>query len=438
MTNSADVCEMCREVMLMGIAVTGGSGKQDTSEPFSRLVLRTAIVDVLSGLGSLAPGYALVVPRQHVASTGELSHSERVHAYHVAHLVARRVEQTFGCRIVIVEHGSSGHADAQSGGGCITHCHIHLFPVAHDTDFRAFLPPACKAINSFDPLVETAGRRENYYFCSWFPEGGFFASSPRLESQFARRIWARSLGYPDKWDWALFPSLENCRVTVDALRPDGARTLGCGGGSLMSETLETYRAHADDYAAQTRSFPVRSTLPDELQHLTEDASGPILDAGAGAGRDANFIAGLGREVIALDACDTVLTSLPWEHDFPRVVGDVRSLPIAERSIGAIWCSAVLLHLDRDDFLRALREFQRVLVPGGLMQISVKEGRGVLSEPISARAPQAMRHFFLYDFDDIASLAGAASLEIVEKWNEDEGGDAKTLQRWAKALLRKAW
>jgi predicted SAM-dependent methyltransferase len=120
---------------------------------------------------------------------------------------------------------------------------------------------------------------------------------------------------------------------------------------------------------------------------------------------------------------------------------VRELPFRDGRIGAIWCSAVLLHLDRSQVVRALREFFRVLEGGGLAQISVKEienDQEHVAEPIPDR-PGLLRHFYFYDLDDLKDISARVGFEVAGDWTEEQvdqlTGDA-TVEHWIKLLLRK--
>ena len=203
----------------------------------------------------------------------------------------------------------------------------------------------------------------------------------------------------------------------------------------LNETLSAYDAAADWYASHTSTFPEKSSLRTEMDWLADHTDGAILDAGAGGGRDAAYLAGLDRQVIALDASKPLLEHVPRRKNIRTIVGDVRDMQVATASMGAIWCSAVLLHLDREDVLRSLGEFFRVLRRDGLAEVSVKEGSGHASSPMPGY-PRLRRHFFFYEADDLKQLARLAGLEVVKTWTEEEVDSALVVQRWVKVLLQK--
>ena len=260
----------------------------------------------------------------------------------------------------------------------------------------------------------------------------------RIEAR-CRRIWADSIGRRDEWDWAAFPFMANTRLTATALRSTGqpATAEASLREAEVTETLTAYEVAADSYAAKTREFNGNSSLKAELDSLAAHTTGDLLDADAGAGRDAWYLAGLGRQVMALDASPGLLRRIAPHPCIRKIVGDVRKIPLDDASVGGVWCSAVLLHLDPAGVQRALREFARVMRPGGLAQVSVKEGRGHESTPM-AGFPGYRRHFYYYQAHELRHFGRLAGLRVVRDWSDDEADSSTTVQRWVKVLLRKPW
>ena len=97
-------------------------------------------------------------------------------------------------------------------------------------------------------------------------------------------------------------------------------------------------------------------------------AGPALDAACGTGRYSTYLAGRGHSVIGVDQSEAMLDlareKLP-AADFRR--GDLTALPLPDNSVGAVLCALALVHVP--DISAALREFARVLRPGGRLVIS---------------------------------------------------------------------
>lgn len=62
---------------------------------------------------------------------------------------------------------------------------------------------------------------------------------------------------------------------------------------------------------------------------------------------------------------------------PHIVADMTDLRPAGEGYHAVYCSHALEHVAIDDAMRALREFRRVLVPGGAAIIIVPDLEGIL-------------------------------------------------------------
>jgi SAM-dependent methyltransferase len=92
----------------------------------------------------------------------------------------------------------------------------------------------------------------------------------------------------------------------------------------------------------------------------------MLDAGCGTGLNLAFLPP-GSTGIDLNPRNVALVRrrLP---DHAVVQGDIEDLPFADGTFATVLCTEVLEHVPHPD--RALREFHRVLAPGGLLLGSV--------------------------------------------------------------------
>lgn len=201
-----------------------------------------------------------------------------------------------------------------------------------------------------------------------------------------------------------------------------------------TETVRAYSAHADWYAHKTRGVTPYSPLRTEIHEFCRTTSGTVLDAGAGCCRDAVQMARGGRDVVAVDAVPALLAAGPPHARVRPVVADVRDLPLRGPSVGAVWCSAVLLHMDPSGLVAALREFLRVLTPGGSAHISLKEGDGHSEEPM-ADSTEHRRHFFAYPLDRLREFSADAGFCVDRTWTGQQADSGGTVQTWRKLLLR---
>jgi SAM-dependent methyltransferase len=150
---------------------------------------------------------------------------------------------------------------------------------------------------------------------------------------------------------------------------------------ITRRTVAAYDSHASDYADSTWSFDAFPGLRDELAAFDSAAPGgtSLLDLGCGAGRDSNHLALCGRQVVAADRSAGLLREARsrLNADARRRVSvvrlDLKTLPFCADTFGGVWASGSFLHLLDTSFAGALAEVARVLLPGGLAAISMREG-----------------------------------------------------------------
>lgn len=108
--------------------------------------------------------------------------------------------------------------------------------------------------------------------------------------------------------------------------------------------------------------PVVRAILDELP------PGVALDAACGTGRHAAWLAGLGHDVIGVDANDAMLAiaraKVPT-GDFRR--GRLENLPVEDASVDVATCALALTHVS--DLGPVMAELARVLKPGGQAVLS---------------------------------------------------------------------
>lgn len=152
------------------------------------------------------------------------------------------------------------------------------------------------------------------------------------------------------------------------------------------------------------------------------APGRILDAGSGPPQRT-----LGRryakaEVFFLDYALAMLQRRPILRRPKSICGDIVQLPLASGAVGLVWSNMVLHWLP--DPLAALREFHRVLAPGGLVMFSAL-GPDSLKELRQAAGGERVHAFpDMHDLGDMLVAAGFSApvmdMEIIriEYKNQD--------------------
>jgi ubiquinone/menaquinone biosynthesis C-methylase UbiE len=128
----------------------------------------------------------------------------------------------------------------------------------------------------------------------------------------------------------------------------------------------------------------------------------ILDCPTGFGRHAIAIAEEGYRVTGLDRSPALLAeaeSRRGDAEWPRLVrGDYRELPFEDASFGAVFnLFSSLGYLERDQDIGVLREFKRVLRPGGalVMETAHRDGFARFAQPFARRTWERLPDGSLY-------------------------------------------
>jgi ubiquinone/menaquinone biosynthesis C-methylase UbiE len=142
-----------------------------------------------------------------------------------------------------------------------------------------------------------------------------------------------------------------------------------------------YAAVVDEYAA---------TFGEDLAQLELDrrvldavaarcaARGVVLDLGCGPAHIARYLVERGAGSVGIDFTPAMLgAARPRDRTLPLAAGDVRALPVRDRSVAGIVAFYVLQHVPRAQLGGVLREMRRVLIGEGLFAAAFHAGDGEL-------------------------------------------------------------
>ena len=96
----------------------------------------------------------------------------------------------------------------------------------------------------------------------------------------------------------------------------------------------------------------------------------IADLGCGPGADLRRFEDIGLRAVGLDRSTGLLR---LAHPFPRTRADLSALPFQAGSLDGIWSHASLLHVDVVELPRTFAEWDRALVPGGVVGLATSLG-----------------------------------------------------------------
>lgn len=192
---------------------------------------------------------------------------------------------------------------------------------------------------------------------------------------------------------------------MNALKP---KQKGVCRPQYLSQTIRAYDHMAPTYG-EKRACLVNAEDMTSFESLLKGRR--VLDAGSGPGRDAHLLAARGLRVVGIDLSRNLLKVAAEGKSTARFLPmDIRQLQFRDRSFDGIWCSVVLTHLNQRDVLKALKEFRRVLRPGGVLLTIVKKGIGARTGPLD-RAFSSPVFMQLYTEKEYVALISSVGFRI---------------------------
>jgi ubiquinone/menaquinone biosynthesis C-methylase UbiE len=133
-----------------------------------------------------------------------------------------------------------------------------------------------------------------------------------------------------------------------------------------------------------------------LQHLEAiglqpDPGGAVLDFGCGVGRLTQALARRFQSCVGIDISEEMITQANALNHYGHcryVVSATPQLPFADESFSFLYSNIVLQHVPRRFAVNYLREFTRVLAPGGVLVFGVQDS---FATPDLASSLTRIRH-----------------------------------------------
>lgn len=169
-----------------------------------RVMLETDLFAVVPSLGPLVAGHALVCPKPHIRRFADLSARdyEKFRCFETD--LKCTLEQLYKADVHLFEHGS---ATMGTRVPCsVDHAHMHFVPLPRGFSLKEVEQIAWIEFDgSGEELRRLCGGGEYIYYQG--PEGAsrILLSSTPLESQYMRKVIARSLGWGGRWNWREHP-----------------------------------------------------------------------------------------------------------------------------------------------------------------------------------------------------------------------------------------
>jgi SAM-dependent methyltransferase len=146
-----------------------------------------------------------------------------------------------------------------------------------------------------------------------------------------------------------------------------------------------------------------------LDAFCASVTDPVVDIGCGPGQVGAYARDRGRYTIGVDL-SREMANLAADHLDGAAVADMRALPLADASVAGLLVFYAVIHLRRTELGPTLRDFGRVLKPGGRILFSAHEGAGEIASDEFLGAPVPFVAT-LYGLDELTAAAEGAGLVV---------------------------
>jgi len=179
----------------------------------------------------------------------------------------------------------------------------------------------------------------------------------------------------------------------------------------IKKTVDFYDKNIDEYFQKTINLQDKFWLDKFVSYLPQKSK--VLDIGCAFGRDTKFFTNNGFDTTGIDLSENMIKKAKsFSPSSKFYVMDMQNLDFDNQSFDGIWCSATLLHLNKDDAITALKEIKRVLKKSGIIYLNLKEGIGE-KVIIDDRYQNSEKFYSYYQESEIKGLLDEFGFQVVD-------------------------
>lgn len=188
----------------------------------------------------------------------------------------------------------------------------------------------------------------------------------------------------------------------------------------QTDLQTSYDRVAQQYASEY--FDELSRKPFDCDLLAQFADGvsvggEVCEIGCGPGQIARYLKDRGVNVRGIDLSQEMIAAARHLNpDIPFEQGDMLALDLPDAALAAVVSFYSIIHLKREDVVRALKEMFRVLKPAGRLLVSFHGGEGELhrdewyGQPVSIDVTLMTREEMM----SFLKNAGFTEIEVLER------------------------
>jgi ubiquinone/menaquinone biosynthesis C-methylase UbiE len=178
----------------------------------------------------------------------------------------------------------------------------------------------------------------------------------------------------------------------------------------LKEAVRVYDKIARIYSNYTYQKIVQYQLTKFISFLKGKK---ILDAGCGPGRDTESFLEDGFDVVGVDISKKMIEEA--KKNVPKgkfKVMDFREMKFKDKEFDGVWAMASLVHIDKRNMPKVLKEFNRVLNEKGALFIRLKEGKGKVEINESKYGGDDGRTQYLHDQEKMIEYLDGAGFDVI--------------------------
>lgn len=192
-----------------------------TFEPWDTVLYESNNFVVVPSLGSMVEGWVLIISKEHYVCMGAVPTFLIDELYKVLSFTTDTLEHVY-CAPTVFEHGPS--SEGQDIGCGVDHAHLHVVPLGFSllasSSVGEVVEPLSwvRAENGLASLEKLYEMKKPYLYIKEPDSGGFYSTPDTVPCQFLRKIIARELGIPDRYDYNEHSFLGNVKRTIRSVQ----------------------------------------------------------------------------------------------------------------------------------------------------------------------------------------------------------------------------